>query len=305
LFVTKPAIGFIGLGVMGTPMAGHLAAAGYKLTVLDLDRAVADALARQFDTVRAVATVAEVGAASDIVITMLPSGKPVQDTAIGAGGLIETLKPGSLVLDTSSSEPWFTKETAERLAQAGVTMVDAPVSGAEWGAKAAELVFMVGGADEDVERVAPLLDIMGKARFHLGPVGAGHTMKSLNNLVTSVTFMATGEALLAGKRAGLDPDVMVDVLNQSTGGSWVCQTHFKQRIFNRAFDDPFKLALMVKDIGIALQAASSTGVGMPLAEETGRQWREIAGGQSADASVSRMIAGMEEREGIELTPGRG
>jgi 3-hydroxyisobutyrate dehydrogenase-like beta-hydroxyacid dehydrogenase len=208
------------------------------------------------------------------------------------------------VLDTSSSEPWFTQETAKALAKKGVAMVDAPVSGAEWGAKAAELVFMVGGAADDVARVAPLLDVMGKARFHLGPTGAGHTMKSLNNLVTSVTFMATGEALLAGKRAGLDPDTMIDVMNISTSGSWITQTHFKQRIFNRTFDDPFKLALMVKDIGIALKAASGTKTKMPVAEETGRQWREIAKDQPDGASVSRLIAGMEERAGIELTPGQ-
>lgn len=300
----KPAIGFIGLGVMGAPMARHLAAAGYQLTVMDLDRTIAEALAAESPAISAVFTVAEIGAASDIVLTMLPSGEPVQQTAVGPGGLIETLRPGSLILDTSSSEPWFTQETAKRLAEAGIAMVDAPVSGAEWGAIAAELVFMVGGADEDVARVVPLLDIMGKARFHLGPVGAGHIMKSFNNLITSVTFMATGEALLAGKRAGLDPDVMIDVLNLSTGGSWVAQTHFKQRIFSRSFDDPFKLALMVKDIGIALQAADGTGVAMPLAQETGRQWRKIAQGQSDDASVSRMIAGMEERAGVELTLGR-
>ena len=303
--MTKPAIGFIGLGVMGTPMARHLAAAGYRLTVLDLDHALAERLAAEFPHVQAAESMAQLGAASDIVLTMLPSGEPVQRTAIGPGGLIETLKPGSLVLDTSSSEPWFTRETAQKLAGVGIAMVDAPVSGAEWGAVAAELVFMVGGADADVARVAPLLDIMGKARFHLGSVGAGHIMKSLNNLITSVTFMATGEALLAGKSAGLDPDVMIDVLNLSTGGSWVARTHFKQRIFNRAFDDPFKLALMVKDIGIALKAAESTGVAMPVAQEMARQWREIAQGQAEGASVSRMIAGMEAREGIELTPGRG
>lgn len=302
--MTKPAIGFIGLGVMGAPMARHLATAGYRLTVMDLDRAVADGLAAEFPDVQAVSSATEVGAASDIVLTMLPSGAPVQAIATGPGGLIETLRPGSLLLDTSSSEPWLTHETAARLAEAGIAMVDAPVSGAEWGAKAAELVFMVGGAEADVARIVPLLDVMGKARFHLGPVGAGHIMKSLNNLVTSVTFMATGEALLAGKKAGLDPDVMVDVLNLSTGGSWISQTHFKQRVFNRAFDDPFKLALMVKDIGIALKAAEGTGIAMPLAQETGRQWREIAQSEAADASVSRLIAGMEDRAGIALTPGR-
>jgi 3-hydroxyisobutyrate dehydrogenase-like beta-hydroxyacid dehydrogenase len=298
--MTRPSIGFIGLGVMGSPMAGHLAGAGYAMTVMDLNHAVAEAMAAEHDAVAAARTAREVGERSDIVITMLPSGKPVQDIAIGAGGLIEGLRAGALLLDTSSSEPWFTTATAEKLGGAGIAMVDAPVSGAEMGAKAAELVFMVGGADADVARVLPLLDVMGKHRFHLGPLGAGHIMKSLNNLITAVTFMATGEGLIAGKRAGLDPARMIDVLNLSTGMSWTSQTHFKQRIFNRQFDDPFKLDLMVKDIGIALDVAKARDIDLPLSSETARLWRAIQAGQPVGASVSRLIAGMEENAGVEL-----
>jgi 3-hydroxyisobutyrate dehydrogenase-like beta-hydroxyacid dehydrogenase len=149
----------------------------------------------------------------------------------------------------------------------------------------------------------PLLEIMGAHQFHLGPLGAGHRMKSLNNLVTCVTFMATGEALLAGKRAGLDPDKMIDVMNLSTGGSWVGRTHFQQRIFNRAFDDPFKLGLMAKDIGIAMRVAEETGHEMPLSELTARLWREIEEMEGGGSSVSRLIAGMEKIAGTELTPG--
>jgi len=296
----KPSIGFIGLGVMGTPMASHLARAGYTLAVMDLNHAAADALADDFASITAARSAREIGEQSDIVITMLPSGAPVQETTIGPGGLIETMRPGSLLLDTSSSEPWYTTATAEKLASAGIAMVDAPVSGAEAGAKAGELVFMVGGAEADVARVLPLLDMMGKHHFHLGPLGAGHIMKSLNNLITAVTFMATGEGLLAGKRAGLDPSKMIDVLNLSTGMSWVGQTHFQQRIFNRRFDDPFKLDLMVKDVGIALRVAEAEGVDLPLSQEAAQLWRAIQAGQPAGASVSRLIAGMEERAGVDL-----
>lgn len=298
--MTLPSIGFIGLGVMGAPMARHLAGAGYSMTVMDLNHAVAEAIAAEHAAVTAVRTAREVGERSDIVITMLPSGKPVQDIALGTGGLIEGLRAGALLLDTSSSEPWFTTATAEKLAEVGIAMVDAPVSGAEMGAKAAELVFMVGGAEADVARVLPLLDVMGKHRLHLGPLGAGHIMKSLNNLITAVTFMATGEGLIAGKRAGLDPAKMIDVLNLSTGMSWISQTHFKQRIFNRQFDDPFKLDLMVKDIGIALEVAKAREVDLPLSSETARLWRAIQAGQPVGASVSRLIAGMEESAGVEL-----
>jgi len=299
--VTLPRLGFVGLGVMGMPMARHLAAAGYPTRVFDLDPARGAALAGEFVAAKAQRSPAEAAAGADIVITMLPNGAVVN--RVVADGLGAALKPGALLLDTSSSEPWFTRETAAVLARGGVAMVDAPVSGAQAGAEAGELVFMVGGADADVARVIPLLQVMGSRHFHLGPLAAGHVMKSLNNLVTAVTFMATGEALLAGKRAGLDPDRMIDVLNLSTGGSWVGRTHFQQRIFNRAFDDPFKLGLMVKDIGIALRVAGEAGVDLPVSQHSAALWRQIEAAEGAGSSVSRMIAGMESRAGTELTAG--
>ena len=187
---------------------------------------------------------------------MVPNGAVVRDRWSRRGRPAAGLRRGSLLLDTSSSEPWLTEATGRLLAAAGVAMVDAPVSGAQWGAKAAELVFMCGGADGDLERVRPLLDVMGKAVFHLGPLGAGHAMKCLNNLVTSMNLLAVTEGLAIGKRYGLDPSAMVDVLDRSTGMSWVSQTHMRQRVISRSFDDPFKLALMLKDIGIAMQLAT-------------------------------------------------
>lgn len=299
--LNSPKICVVGLGVMGLPMARHLAVAGYDLNVFDLDPARGRELAGTFAQVRACTSPAEAAAGADIVITMLPNGAVVNDVVAGENGLAAVLAPGTLLLDTSSSEPWLTRETAAVLAGRGVAMVDAPVSGAEAGAIAGELVFMVGGQDDDVARVVPLLEIMGSRYFHLGPLSAGHVMKCLNNLVTAVTFMATGEALLAGKRSGLDPDKMVDVLNQSTGGSWVGRTHFQQRIFNRAFDDPFKLGLMVKDIGIAMRVAEDAGIDLPISQHSVDIWREIEAAEGGGSSVSRMIAGMESRAGTELT----
>jgi len=296
-------IGFIGLGVMGEPMAGHLARAGHRLTVLDADAARTRAVAQTIGG-RAAGTPAEVAAASDIVVTMLPDGRVVQQVALGDGGLVHGLRPGALLLDTSSAEPWLTEATAAGIAKAGATMVDAPVSGAAWGAEAAELVFMIGGADADVARVMPLLRLMGKAQHHLGGLGAGHAMKCINNTITSMTFLATAEGLVAGKRYGLDPDVMLDVLNQSTGGSWITQTHFRQRIFNRAFDDPFKLALMLKDIGIALQLARETATPMPLSGLGQQLWRMADQGAGPGASVSELVRWVEKQTGTELTPGR-
>ena len=297
-------IGFIGLGVMGAPMASHLARAGHALTVLDSDTAAARAVAASLDG-RAVvaATPAEVGARSDIVITMLPNGAVVQQVALGEQGLSDGMQPGALLLDTSSAEPWLTEQTARALAERGVSMVDAPVSGAQWGAQEAKLVFMVGGADADVARVRPLLDVMGRAVFHLGGLGAGHAMKCINNCITALTFIGTAEGLVVGKRYGLDPKAMVDVLNESTGGSWITQTHFHQRVFNRAFDDPFKLELMLKDIGIAVQLARDTGTPVPMAALGQQLWRMADHAIGAGASVSELVRWVENQSGTALTPG--
>jgi 3-hydroxyisobutyrate dehydrogenase len=294
-------IGFIGLGVMGTPMAGHLARAGYALTVLDLDRAKSRALADEHPSVHIAETPRAVAAAADVVFTMLPNGEHVREVAVGADGLVEGFSGGALVVDTSSSEPWLTLETARALEAKGVAMVDAPTSGAEWGAVAAELVFMVGGAPSDVERATKPLRVMGKRVFHLGALGSGHAMKSINNLITSLTFLATAEGLVLGKKLGLDPSVMTDVLNVATGMSWITQTHIKQRIVNRAFDDPFKLELMVKDIRIALSLAGEQGVDLPLCELGQALYRKADALAGPHASVSELVRYVEHTTGVEIS----
>jgi 3-hydroxyisobutyrate dehydrogenase-like beta-hydroxyacid dehydrogenase len=148
----------------------------------------------------------------------------------------------------------------------------------------------------------PLLQAMGKKAFHLGPIGAGHAMKCINNLITAMTFMATTEGLAIGKRFGLHPDAMIDVLNVSTGMSWISQTHFKQRIFNRKFDDPFRLALMVKDIGIAMQLASRYGIPAPLSAVGRELWKAAACHSSEGDSISQMVRWIEDMTDTCLVP---
>ena len=295
-------IGFIGLGVMGTPMAGHLATAGHALTVLDVDRPKAERLAAAHAGIRIATTPSEVAANSDIVVTMLPSGEYVRDVAVGPGGLIEGFKGGELVIDTSSCEPWLTIATAERLAAKNVGMIDCATSGAEWGAKAATLVFMIGGSAAAAERATPVLSIMGKHLYHLGPIGAGHAMKSINNTITAMTLAATAEGLVLGTKLGLDPKVMTDVLNVSTGMSWITQTHIKQRITNRAFDDPFKLELMVKDIRIALELAAQQKMPLPFWSEGQQIWQQADREAGPGASVSELVRYIERETGVEIKP---
>ena len=296
------AIGFIGLGVMGAPMAGHLARAGHPLTLLDANAGIARDLASTLGAT-AVATPAEVAARSDIVITMLPNGSVVQQVALGEQGLLQGLRPGALLLDTSSSEPWLTQATGAALAAVGAAMVDAPVSGAAWGAAEANLVFMVGGDAADLARVRPLLELMGRAVFHLGGLGAGHAMKCLNNLITAMTFSATAEGLVIGKRYGLDPAAMVEVLNESTGMSWISQNHIAQRVLSRSFDDPFKLELMLKDVAIANTLARETGSSVPIAGLGQQLGQAAARAAGPGASVSELVRWVEQQNDTPLNPG--
>ena len=308
--VAPLAVGFIGLGVMGAPMAGHLARAGHHLTLLDADAVLARRLAGTLGAThghpcQAVDTPAAVAAASDIVITMLPNGGVVQQVALGEQGLITGLRPGALLLDTSSAEPWLTQATGQALAARGASMVDAPVSGAAWGAAEANLVFMVGGSAGDVARVRPLLDLMGRAVFHLGDLGAGHAMKCINNLITAMTFSATAEGLVIGKRYGLDPAAMVDVLNESTGQSWITTNHIRQRILSRSFDDPFKLDLMLKDVGIANTLARETGTAAPISGLGQQLWQAAARAAGPGASDSELVRWVERVNDAEVRPGAG
>jgi 3-hydroxyisobutyrate dehydrogenase-like beta-hydroxyacid dehydrogenase len=297
-------IGFVGLGVMGVPMAGHLARAGCRMRLHDSRPGVAAALARSLGgDARACDTPAALAEGCDIVITMLPNGQVVQQVALGEQGLLRGMKRGSLLLDTSSAEPWLTQQTAAALAERGVAMVDAPVSGAQWGAEAAELVFMVGGSAADVQRVQPLLQRMGRAVHHVGALGSGHMMKCINNLITAMTFSATMEGLTLGKRVGLDPAAMVDVLNESTGGSWITKNHIAQRVISRSFDDPFKLELMLKDIGIALGLAQDAQLPMPLSGLGQQLWRAANLAAGPGASVSALARWVEQQAGVDVTPG--
>ena len=294
-------LGFVGLGVMGWPMASHLSKAGYRLALHDIDQGLAKKLADSLpNEAVACTTYAQVAEQSDIVITMLPDGKVVQEVALGSQGLIAGFKPGALLLDTSSCEPWLTQQTAKALNEKGVSMVDAAVSGAQWGAQEAKLVFMVGAAKADLERVRPLLNCMGHKIHHLGEVGAGHTMKCINNTITSMTLTATSEGMVIGKKYGLDPSAMIDVLNDSTGGSWISQTHFKQRVINRRFDDPFKLSLMLKDIGIAMSLGREANLATPLCGLGQQLWTSASSAAGSQASVSELVRWVEDQSGVRI-----
>jgi 3-hydroxyisobutyrate dehydrogenase len=294
-------VGFIGLGVMGSAMAGHLAKAGHTLALYDLDRATATRVAARHAGAVASRSAGEVGEASEVVFTMLPNGEAVRDCVFGKDGIADRLTPGAILVDTSSAEPWLTRETAARLQKLGVEMIDAPVSGAQEGAESATLVFMCGGEPATLAKVRPLLELMGRHVFHLGPVGSGHTMKAVNNLATALTCLGTAEAMLIGKAHGLKPSAMLDVLNVSTGMSFITQKKYGPQVVERRFDDAFKLALMLKDVGIANRLAEQHAIDLPVTALGETLWRAADTTLGPGSSVMDIVRWYERTRGIKLS----
>jgi 2-hydroxy-3-oxopropionate reductase len=253
-------IGFIGLGIMGKPMAKNLLAAGYPLTVHSrspgpVDEVVAAGASRA-DGPAAVAT------SSDITITMLPDTNDVQDVLTGAAGVLEGAADGSLVIDMSSIDPAPTREMAETFAKRDVAMVDAPVSGGERGAIDGTLSIMIGGDADAVARAEPIFDVLGKTIVHVGPSGAGQVTKACNQLVVAATIEAVAEALLLAERSGVDPAKVREALLGGFAGSKILDVH-GQRMLDRAFDPGFRIRLHRKDARIIEDAAADTGTPIP------------------------------------------
>jgi 3-hydroxyisobutyrate dehydrogenase len=290
-------IGFIGLGRMGAPMAARLADAGHALTVLDASEDAVTGFLADHAGQRA-ASPRKLAAASEVVITMLPTSAIVADVLRGPDGVLAGLRPGALVVEMSSGVPAATQALAGEVAQAGGALIDAPVSGGVARALTGELAIMVGGAPADVARATPILQAMGTSILPTGAVGTAHAMKALNNLVSAAGFLVSVEALLIGKRFGLDPEVMVDVLNASTGMNNSTQKKLKPFVLSRAFNSGFGLDLMVKDLTIAQGIARDGGVSAPLAALTRELWAAALamnlGPDHTDAArLSERLAGLE------------
>lgn len=295
--VLTDTIGFAGIGAMGTPMAGNLARAGYPLIVFDLDAARTAALAREHVVIVA-KNLAELGAAADIIITMLPDGQAVRTALCGKNDdfkdcLLERAEPDTLVIDMSSSSPVGTRELGKVLAARGTPFIDAPVSGGVKGAIAASLAIMVGGDKVIYERVKPLLGRMGSQLFHAGPLGAGHAIKALNNYVSAAGLVAACEAIIAAERFGLDPAVATDIINVSSGMNNTTKNKVKQHMLSGTFGAGFAASLMAKDVRTALEVVESTGTPADLARHCAAFWTAAEGELPAGTdhtAVFRLLA---------------
>ena len=263
---TDPTVLFVGLGAMGRPMSTRLAAAGLPLKVADVDPALARDVAGETGAT-AVPGLDDPAAVDGVgtVVLMLPDSTVVERVLLGTDGLLGQLQAGAAVIDMSSCRPASTVAVAEAAAGAGVTFLDAPVSGGVAKARTGELAIMVGATEEShFEAALPLLRHLGADIIHVGPPGAGHAMKALNNLLSAIGLVAASEVLSIGTSFGLDPKVMLQVLNGSTGRNHATEVKIKKFVFSRAFDSGFSLQLMVKDLRTALDLAHQTGAATPV-----------------------------------------
>ena len=288
----KYAVGFVGIGMMGLPMAKRVAGQGYPVHAFDAVAAAANALSG-VSGVQVAKSLAAVGGACEVVILMLPDSKVVNAVLFGeGGGLAAHLKSGAVVIDMSSSSPSATRELGPRLKAQGVDFIDAPVSGGVKRAIDGSLAIMAGGDAAAIARVKPLLLSMGKTIIETGMLGSGHAMKALNNYVSAAGLLAACEALKVGAEFGIAPDKIVAVLNASTGKNNSTENKLMQFIVSGAFNSGFALALMKKDINIATDLAQSVGAKTLLGEVLLDSWAKADAqlGKGADhTEIYRML----------------
>jgi 3-hydroxyisobutyrate dehydrogenase len=279
-------------------MAARLAARG-RLVVWNRTGARAAEFARGHGA-RAAATPRELAEEAEVVVTCLPTSAEVAALLEGPDGLLAGLRPGALVLDCTSGDPETSRRIAERLAGQGVAFADAPVSGGTNGAEAGTLTVMVGGDPAVVERARPVLAAFGSRIEHMGPVGAGHAMKAVNNALLALNILAVGEGLAALAKAGVAPRKAVEVLNGSSGRSFVSETLVPERVLTGLWPRTFRLALLAKDVGIARDLLQATGVRGPALELAGElflQARETLGEEADYLEAIRLV---EHQAGVEL-----
>lgn len=284
------AIGFIGLGIMGAPMAGHLQEAGHELHVLrhrkPLPQELLDGGACECASAR------EVAERSDIIITIVPDTPDVEQVLFGESGVAEGLSSGKLVIDMSSISPIATRDFAERIRKLGADFVDAPVSGGEAGARNAALTIMVGGGDAAVKKAWPLFEIMGKTITHIGENGDGQTCKVANQIVVALTIEAVGEALVFASRAGADVGKVREALLGGLAQSKILEVH-GERMIKRTFDPGFRVELHQKDLNLALQGARSLGVSLPNTATAQELFNACVAAGGSEWDHSAMVRALE------------
>ena len=291
----KPRLGFVGLGNMGEPMCRHLLEAGYEVLVHD---ASPEAVASLKGTAAEPAeSLQALSSSADVALLSLPNSDVVEEVVLGEGGLLKGLSAGKVLIDTSSSKPSSTRGIAHRLAENGADMLDAPVSGGVLRAREGKLSVMVGGKREVFERCGPILRAFGEKVFYVGDHGTGHLVKALNNLLSATTLASAAEAALLAEKAGISPEMFVEVINASNGRSYSTEVKFPQYILDRSFDDGFALGLMNKDVKIALETAAELGFPMLVGSNVSQLWQAAAAKGYGPEGHTTFFAFLEELAG--------
>jgi 2-hydroxy-3-oxopropionate reductase len=289
---TQPTIGFIGLGIMGKPMARNLMRAGYPLIVLNRSRGPVDELVAEGAT--AGASPQDVASRSDVVITMLPDSPDVESVVLGENGVVNGIKRDALYIDMSTIAPATARAISTALEARGVVTLDAPVSGGEKGAIDGALSIMIGGSDAAVERAQPIFAVLGKNIVHVGPTGAGQVTKACNQIVVGVTIEAVAEALGLALKSGVDPAKVRAALLGGFAQSKILEVH-GQRMIDRAFTPGFKARLHRKDMNIAVEAGEERGLELGAAEFVRGRFDELIarGDGERDHSALATLYGFE------------
>jgi 3-hydroxyisobutyrate dehydrogenase len=296
------AIGFIGLGNMGAPMAANLLKAGHQVTGYDIVPAAVAALAANGG--RAAASAAEAVMAGDIVITMLPAGPQVREVYLGNGGVLGRARPGALLIDCSTIDVDTARAVAAAAGEAGFDMLDAPVSGGTAGAAAATLTFMVGGEARAFARAEPILAAMGRTIVHTGPAGNGQAVKICNNMLMAVSMIGVCEAFTLAQKLGLAPQTLFDVVSKSTGQCWALTNYcpvpgpVPSSPANRDYQAGFTAAMMLKDLRLAQQAAGAAAAPTPLGAAAAALFQLFVDGDAGGldfSAIYRFIAKSEAK----------
>jgi 2-hydroxy-3-oxopropionate reductase len=287
-------IAFIGLGIMGSPMAVHLAKAGHQ--VAGYNRTPEKAAPLVDAGGRAAESIADAVRDAEVVCVMVPDSPDVADVLAGEGGVFDNAKPGTLVIDFSSIRPDVTTQLAEQATAKGLRLVDAPVSGGEAGAVNAALSIMVGGAADDFTAAKPYLDVVGNTVVHVGPSGAGQTVKAANQLIVAANIEALAEALVFLEAYGVDTDAALEVLGGGLAGSKVLDQK-KQNMLGRSFEPGFRIALHHKDLGIVTAAAREAGVVVPLGSLVAQLMASALANGDGGLDHSGLLRGVERLSG--------
>ncbi len=290
-------IGFVGLGIMGKPMAKNLLKAGYELVVTDLNPASVQEVVAAGAT--SAANAKEVAAAADIIITMVPNSPHVKAAVLGANGVIEGAKAGALVVDMSSIDPMVSKEVGAALAKAGIRFLDAPVSGGEPKAIDGTLSIMVGGAEKDFEEAFPVLKCMGASVVRCGEIGAGNVTKLANQIIVALNIAAMSEALVLATKAGVDPELVYKAIRGGLAGSTVLDAKAPLALA-RKFNPGFRINLHIKDLANALDCGAGVGVPLPLTAQVMQTLQALKADGMGDLDHGAIIRFYEKLAQVEV-----